>query len=86
MVHYGSNMDSLDSMSSLVESGDDFVTQNQVFRVEITGLIPGQVYYYQVNATNTEGSTISSIQSFTTIPSGTFSVNMFSVHRMFIIN
>ena len=86
MVHYGSNMDSLDSMSSLVESGDDFVTQNQMFRVEITGLIPGRVYYYQVNATNTEGSTISSIQSFTTIPSGTFSVNMFSVHRMFIIN
>ena len=86
MVHYGSNMDSLDSMSSLVESGDDLVAQNQMFHVEITGLIPGRVYYYQVNATNTEGSTISSIQSFTTIPSGTFSVNMFSVHRMFIIN
>ena len=62
-------MDSLDSPSVPVESGDDLVSMNQVFHVEITGLTPGTVYYYQVVSTNTEGKTVSAINSLTTNPS-----------------
>ena len=62
-------MDSLDSASDPVESGDDFASLNQVFHVEITGLTPGTVYYYQVVSTNTEGKTVSAIHSLTTNPS-----------------
>ena len=59
-------MGSLDLMSGAVESGDDFVAENTIFTVHITGLHPGTLYYYQVSATNNIASTLSDIELFQT--------------------
>ena len=52
--------------SPMVQSEDDFETMNQVFSVEVTELIDTTTYYYQVVASNGQGSTSSVIQSFRT--------------------
>ena len=66
VVHYGTNMGSLDLMSDPVESGDDFEAVNTIFTVQLKGLNPGTMYYYQVNATNSNASTLSDIELFQT--------------------
>ena len=59
-------MGSLDMTSAMVMGGSDFEAINQVFSVELTGLVDTTTYFYQVVATNGQGSTSSDIQSFTT--------------------
>ena len=61
-------MDLLDLFSepAAVPSGVHFDIENQVFSVELTGLRPGTTYYYRIESTNFEGSSLSTIQSFTT--------------------
>ena len=66
VVNYGTSMSSLNVMSDPVQSGSDFEAVDQVFSVELTGLVDTTTYYYQVVATNGQGSTSSVIQSFTT--------------------
>ena len=70
VVHYGTNMASLNLMSDPVESGDDFEAVNQVYSVPITGLEAVTVYYYMVVSTSTGGTTNSDVESFTTSPVG----------------
>ena len=60
-------MDLLDLFSEPVPiSGVHSDIENQVFSVELTGLRPGTTYYYRIESTNFEGSSLSTIQSFTT--------------------
>ena len=59
-------MGSLAVMSDPVESGSDFEAVNQVFSVALTGLVDTTTYFYQVVATNGQGSTSSDVLSFTT--------------------
>ena len=66
VVNYGTSMSSLDVMSNPVQSGSAFEAVNQVFSVELTGLVYTTTYFYQVVAANGQGSTSSAIQSFTT--------------------
>ena len=66
VVNYGTSMSSLDTMSDPVQSGNDFEAVNQAFSVELTGLVDTTTYFYQVVATNGQGSTSSAIQSFNT--------------------
>ena len=66
VVNYGTSMGSLDMTSAMVMSGSDFEAVNQVFSVALTGLVDTTTYFYQVVATNGQGSTSSDIQSFTT--------------------
>ena len=49
------------------ERGDNFAIPNQpfLFSGELTGLDPGVTYYYQVEARNSEGPTLSAVQQFT---------------------
>ena len=65
-VHFGTSPGSLTNVSQQQESGDDFTATNLTFSVQLTGLSPGTTYYYQVVAMNTEGSTASIEQNFTT--------------------
>ena len=66
VVHYGTNMGSLNVMSDPVESGDDFEEENTLFTVQLNGLHPGTMYYCQVSATNSNASTLSDIELFQT--------------------
>ena len=66
VVHYGTNVGSLDLMSDPMESGDDFEAVNTLFTVQLNGLNPGTLYYYQVSATNSNASTLSDIELFQT--------------------
>ena len=66
VVNYGTSMGSLVMTSAMVMSGSDFEAVNQVFSVTLTGLVDTTTYFYQVVATNGQGSTSSDIQSFTT--------------------
>ena len=66
VVNYGTSMSSLDLTSAMVMSGSDFEAVNQVFSVALTGLVDTTTYFYQVVATNGQGSTSSDIHSFTT--------------------
>ena len=51
-------------MSVPVQSGTDFVSENQIFSADLTGLVDNTTYSYQVVATNSVGSTTSAPQSF----------------------
>ena len=66
VVNYGTSMSSLDAMSNPVQSGSDFEAVDRVFLVELTGLVDSTTYFYQVVATNGQGSTSSVIQNFVT--------------------
>ena len=66
VVNYGTSMSSLDMTSAMVMSGSDFEAVNQVFSVALAGLVDSTTYFYQVVATNGQGSTSSDMQSFTT--------------------
>ena len=66
VVNYGTSMSSLDMMSDPLQSGSDFEAVDQVFSVELTGLVDTTTYYYHVVATNEQGSTSSVIQNLTT--------------------
>ena len=44
----------------------DFNSVNESYFVEISSLTPSTDYYYQVRSTNTEGSTYSLTNNFTT--------------------
>ena len=59
-------MGSLNLMSDPVESGDDFEAENTLFTVQLNGLHPGTMYYYQVSTTNSNASTLSDIELFQT--------------------
>ena len=59
-------MSSLDVMSDPVQSGSDFEAMDQVFSVELTGLVDTTTYFYQVVATNGQGSTPSDRESCNT--------------------
>ena len=74
-VHYGTsnNCNIQEMVSTPVESGSDFLTEDQTFSIELTGLSDGTTYYYQLNATNTNGSTVSDVYEFmTTVASKLF--------------
>jgi len=66
-VNYGRAMNSLDMSTTATERGDNFAIPNQpfLFSAELTGLDPGVTYYYQVEARNSEGPTLSAVQQFT---------------------
>ena len=66
-VNYGLATDSLDKSSTTAQRGDNFNIPSQpfMFTAVLTGLSPGRTYYYRVEAENTEGTTPSVVQQFT---------------------
>ena len=59
IVQYGTASNSLTSTSPTVSIGNDITRTNFMLSVELTGLTRDTLYYYQVEATNTAGSTTS---------------------------
>ena len=66
-VNYGRAMNSLDMSVTATQRGDNFTIPSQpfMFSAELTGLSPGVTYYYQVEARNSRGATLSAVQQFT---------------------
>ena len=66
-VNYGRAMNSLDMSVTATQRGDNFTIPSQpfMFSAELTGLDPGVTYYYQVEARNSVGPTLSAVQQFT---------------------
>ena len=65
VVHYGTNKDTLDSMSDPV-TGMNFTTENNEFSITLPDLAPNTLYFYQVNSSNKNGSSFSQVANFTT--------------------
>ena len=63
---YGQNTDSLTGKSETKEGSTDFTARNTLLSLEVTGLLPGTIYFYQVNASNSHGWTLSDVHNFIT--------------------
>ena len=66
-VEYGTSRSVLNQQSRSIESGSDLTITNQLYSVDITGLMSNTTYYYRVVASNSFTSTPSTISSFVTI-------------------
>ena len=77
MVHYGTNMLTLDSMSDPIELSN-FTAMNNNISITLDDLIPNTVYFYCINLTNSNGSVKSQVANFTTETEGRLQ-NSFSV-------
>ena len=67
-VNYGRAVNSLDMSVTATQRSDNFTIPNQLFMfsAELTGIDPGCLkYYYQVEARNSVGPTLSAVQQFT---------------------
>ena len=66
-VNYVLTMNSLVMSATATLRGDNFTIPSQpfMFSAELTGLSPGVTYYYQVEARNSVGPTLSAVQQFT---------------------
>ena len=66
-VKYGTSSTSLTLNTTTIESGSDVSITNQIYSVELRGLTFNTTYYYQVVASNSIGSSYSSVKSFVTV-------------------
>jgi len=66
-VNYVLTANSLGMTATATLRGDNFTIPSQpfMFSAELTGLDPGVTYYYQVEASNSVGPTLSAVQQFT---------------------
>ena len=65
---YGFTETNLDQASQTVDGNTDLDSLNQVYTVDLTGLIPDTVYYWRVQSTNSFAATESSVATFLTVP------------------
>ena len=78
-VLYGTNMSSLINSSEVILGSNDSSTINEMFTVNIDGLMPFTTYYFIVSATNSEGTTNTSLMDFLTNQTGILLPLIFSV-------
>ena len=71
VVRYGTNNVTLTNTSEVIMGNSDLNTLNQLFSVYIVGLTPFTTYYYIISATNTAGTTNTTVMNFTTNETGT---------------
>ena len=69
-IQYGTDMTMLVSSSNLVQGSSDTSVVNGDFSVNITGLTPFTRYYYIIVATNSVGSTSTTVMNFITGETG----------------
>lgn len=87
-VKYGISSSSLDLETTHIESGTDVTITNQIYSVDIRGLTFNTTYYYQVVASNSFGSSYSTVKSFVTVSlsksaCGNYRREMFSFSKCF---
>ena len=71
-VNYGQSQDSLTMTSEILDS-TDLDAVNVTYNVTLNGLYPYSTYYIQVESTNSESSSFTSVQNFTTSEEGIYS-------------
>ncbi len=64
-MQYGTSPGSLGQSSAVVTGSTDLAAVDRQYSTEVTGLLEGSTYYYQVVAQNMHGFTSSNIYSFT---------------------
>ena len=72
-VLYGTDMMTL-SNSRVIMGNTDLSTINEMFTVNISGLLPFTTYYYIISANNSVNTTNTSVMTFTTNETGTIIV------------
>ena len=71
-MKYGTSQHSLTENSDSTYSGEDTTITNKTYSIKLSDLKESTTYYVQVVATNTEKElTMSSVESFTTLPEST---------------
>ena len=68
-VQYGADMTLPNSR--MVNGSTNLSAINEMFTVNITGLIPFTTYYYTITANNSVGNVTTSVMNFTTNETGT---------------
>eukprot|EP00731_Ephydatia_muelleri_P019109 Em0011g1149a len=68
VVHYGSAPDNLNQSSILVNGSADLSVTGAQFGVNLTGLVPYSLYYYTIEASNTEGTTTTPVMTLSFFP------------------
>eukprot|EP00731_Ephydatia_muelleri_P019165 Em0011g1205a len=76
VVHYGSAPDNLNQSSILVNGSADLNVTGTQFGVNLTGLVPYSLYYYTIEASNTEGTTTTPVMTLSFFPPISSSVPM----------
>ena len=71
VVNFGAQPNNLNSSSDVIAGNRDITAIGQVHSTTLTGLQDETVYYYQVVASNSDGSNTSETSQFTTAPQGT---------------
>ena len=67
-MQYGLQSDNLDMTSPFTATSNDFDATNHQLIIGAAGLVSNTTYYYQIQATNTVGTTNSAVMSVTTLP------------------
>ena len=70
LVQYGTEVTMLLNTSEVVEGNTNTSVLNEVFSINITGLIPFTTYHYIVRAINIIGNTNTSVMNLTTDETG----------------
>ena len=70
VVRYGTDNIALTSTTEVIMGNSDLNTLNELFSVYIDGLTPFTTYYYIISATNTEGTTDTTVMNFMTNEAG----------------
>ena len=73
-VQYGADMTLPNSR--MVNGSMDLTVINEMFTVNITGLIPFTTYYYTITANNSVNATVTPVMNFTTDETGTLIVDI----------
>ena len=85
VVHYGSAPDNLNQSSILVNGSADLSVTGAQFGVNLTGLVPYSLYYYTIEASNTEGTTTTPVMTLSFFPRR-FCVFMARVHVLVCVS
>ena len=64
VVHYGTSMDTLDSISDPITGLSNFTAMHYKFSTTLTALTPNTIYFYRINLTNSDGSVLSQTANF----------------------
>ena len=70
VVYYDTDSITLTSATEVIMGNSDLNTLNELFSVYIDGLTPFTTYFYIISATNTVGTTYTTVMSFMTNETG----------------
>ena len=84
VVRYGTDVNNLMYSSNPVEGGRDFMATDQQFDTRIDDLTPFTMYYFIVDAINSEGTASSLSGNFTTMESCKCIYMQYIIYRKYV--